>query len=304
MNEKRELKIKNLVTKDGKVYKKDDMPIEIILSTEIEKISFPQNIVKLEVYETSEETEEYLFPIYIGEVFYRQTIQSLSPTFQFSQEKDNTPYVFVPNSNGSLVLVAKLNRGDMVVENINQLKMLLAELTEKHQKRLIGVSRIKEVNMKENIILKIINTNSKGFSFLKDKSNSPFVLELPCDLESVEFPNNILKLEVFEKQDGKEEYICAIYVGEVYPERIIKSIHPNYRYCENFDVKTLKDIRDDSPCVFYKDVYNNYVLVAKLDLDDIVVPDTTELKEFLMDLSNILNDEKGLKRTKSRKEIN
>lgn len=143
MNEKRELKIKNLVTKDGKVYKKDDMPIEIILSTEIEKISFPQNIVKLEVYETSEETDEYLFPIYIGEVFYRQTIQSLSPTFQFSH---NTPYVFVPNSNGSLVLLAKLNRGDMVVENINHLKMLLAELTEKHQKRLIGVSRIKEVN--------------------------------------------------------------------------------------------------------------------------------------------------------------
>ncbi len=158
--------------------------------------------------------------------------------------------------------------------------------------------------MKENIILKIINTNSKGFSFLKDKSNSPLVLELPCDLESVEFPNSILKLEVFEKQDGKEEYICAIYVGEVYPERIIKGIHPNYRYCENFDVKTLKDIRDDSPCVFYKDVYNNYVLVAKLDSDDIVLPDTTELKKFLMDLSIILNDEKALKRTKSRKEIN
>ena len=281
MNEKRELKIKNLVTKDGKVYKKDDMPIEIILSTENEKISFPQNIVKLEVYETSEETEEYLFAIYIGEVFYKKTIQSLNPTFQFSQGKDNTPYVFVPNSNGTLVLLAKLNRGDMVVENINQLKMLLAELTEKYQKRLIGVSRIKEVNNERKHYIK----NSKGFTFPKDKSNSPLVLELPCDLESVEFPNNILKLEV-------------------YPERIIKSIHPNYRYCENFDVKTLKDIRDDSPCVFYKDVYNNYVLVAKLDSDDIVVPDTTELKKFLMDLSIILNDEKALKRTKSRKEIN
>ena len=61
-----------IVTKDGKVYKKDDMPIEIILSTAIEKVSFPQNIVKLEVYETSEETEEYLFSIYIGEVFIRK----------------------------------------------------------------------------------------------------------------------------------------------------------------------------------------------------------------------------------------
>lgn len=48
------------------------MPIEIILSTAIEKVSFPQNIVKLEVYETSEETEEYLFSIYIGEVFIRK----------------------------------------------------------------------------------------------------------------------------------------------------------------------------------------------------------------------------------------
>ena len=44
--------------------------------------------------------------------------------------------------------------------------------------------------------------------------------------------------------------------------------------------------------------------MAKLDSDDIVVPDTTELKKFLMDLSIILNDEKALKRTKSRKEIN
>ena len=100
----------------------------------------------MEVYETCEETEAYLFSIYIGEFFYKKTIQSLSPTFQFFQGKDNTPYVFVPNYNGALVLLAKLNRGDMVVENINQLKMLLAELTEKHQKRLIGVSRIKEVN--------------------------------------------------------------------------------------------------------------------------------------------------------------
>lgn len=140
--------------------------------------------------------------------------------------------------------------------------------------------------MKENIILKIINTNSKGFLFLKDKSNSPLVLELPCDLESVEFPNNILKLEVFEKQDGKEEYICAIYVGEVYPERIIRSINPNYRYCENFDVKTLKDIRDDSPCVFYKNENGVYVQLAILRPTDIVVSSIQELKELLKELSD------------------
>ncbi len=69
MNEKRELKIKNLVTKDGKVYKKDDMPIEIILSTGIEKISFPQNIVKLEVYETCEEQKNTYF-LYTSEKFF------------------------------------------------------------------------------------------------------------------------------------------------------------------------------------------------------------------------------------------
>lgn len=72
MNEKRELKIKNLVTKDGKVYKKDDMPIEIILSTEIEKISFPQNIVKLEVYETCEEQKNTYFLYTSEKVFIRK----------------------------------------------------------------------------------------------------------------------------------------------------------------------------------------------------------------------------------------
>ena len=147
MNEKRELKIKNIVTKAGRIYEKDNMPVEVCLSKENEKMLFPQDIVKLEVYETIGEKEEFLFPIYIGEVFYKQTIQSLSPTFQFYQEntKDNTPYVFVPNSNGTLVFLAKLNRGDMVVENVNQLKMLLAELTEKYRKNLIGVSRVREV---------------------------------------------------------------------------------------------------------------------------------------------------------------
>jgi len=150
--------------------------------------------------------------------------------------------------------------------------------------------------------LTIVNTNSKGFTYIKDKSNSPLVLELPCDLESVELPNNILKLEVFENQEDKEEYICAIYVGEVYPEHIIKSMCPNYRYCENFDVKTLKEIKDDSPCVFYKDVNRNYVLVAKLAPEDIVVSNRTELKEFLTNLSRALNDENILTRIKPRKE--
>ena len=81
---KKEIKNKKFSNKRWQSLQKDDMPIEIILSTEIEKISFPQNIVKLEVYETCEETEEYLFAIYIGEGFYKETIQSLSPTFQFS----------------------------------------------------------------------------------------------------------------------------------------------------------------------------------------------------------------------------
>ncbi len=40
MNEKKELKIKHLVTKDGKVYKKDDMPIEIIFQQKLKNYHF------------------------------------------------------------------------------------------------------------------------------------------------------------------------------------------------------------------------------------------------------------------------
>ena len=110
--------------------------------------------------------------------------------------------------------------------------------------------------------------------------------------------HNDLNKSIVNMKDG-------IQIDDVYDE--LKS---NARYkilIKNYietDYNHIKDIRNDSLCVFYKDVYNNYVLVAKLDSDDIVVPDTTELKKFLMDLSIILNDEKALKRTKSRKEIN
>lgn len=157
--------------------------------------------------------------------------------------------------------------------------------------------------MNEKTELKLKNLVDKTGKII-EKDNKPIEIILSRKTREVEFPQDVVKLELCETIDGTDHFLYFIYVGEVYPERIIKSIHPNYRYCENFDVKTLKDIRDDSPCVFYKDVYNNYVLVAKLDSDDIVVPDTTELKKFLMDLSIILNDEKALKRTKSRKEIN
>ena len=69
MNEKRELKIKNLVTKDGKVYKKDDMPIEIILSTEIEKISFPQNIVNWKYMKLAKK-QKNTYLLYTSEKFF------------------------------------------------------------------------------------------------------------------------------------------------------------------------------------------------------------------------------------------
>ena len=75
----------------------------------------------------------------------------------------------------------------MVVENINQLKMLLAELTEKHQKRLIRVSRIKEVNnerkhyIKNNKYCVVNNTYEPQSTVVYRGDGSSFRAELDAN---------------------------------------------------------------------------------------------------------------------------
>lgn len=147
--------------------------------------------------------------------------------------------------------------------------------------------------------LTIVNANSRGFTFPKDKSNSPLVIDLPCDLTNIELPTNILKLDVFAPEED-DKYICSIYVGEVFPEKLIRAICPNYIYCDCFDVTTLKEIKPDTPCVFYKDIFHNYVIVAKLNPEDLTVATPEELKKLLIDLSTSLTLSKPLTRTRKK----
>ena len=149
MHEKTELKLKKLVDKTGKIIEKDNKPIEIILSRKTREVEFPQDVVKLEICETIDGTDHFLYFIYVGEIFYRQTIQSICPNFKFPDEnacEENIPYVFVTNSNGNLVFLAKLNKDDRVVENVVQLKMLLQEIFSNYQQELYGNPRIREIN--------------------------------------------------------------------------------------------------------------------------------------------------------------
>lgn len=161
MNEKRELKIKNLVTKDGKVYKKDDMPIEIILSTEIEKISFPQNIVKLEVYEiinSNKKKQNLVRTIYVGEIYTVNEMNEICPRFRFSFGMDwaslcnlghDSPCVFYKNENDVYVQLAVLKAPDIVVSSIQELKELLKELSDNFSLVQLGMSRIRNIPSKK-----------------------------------------------------------------------------------------------------------------------------------------------------------
>lgn len=146
----------------------------------------------------------------------------------------------------------------------------------------------------------IVNVYSKGFAYLKDKENSPFVLELPCDLTNVFIPNNIIRLDVFETIDNDDFYKFSIYVGRVLKEEMIRRLSPNYIHCDCIDESQLSKITDETLCICYKDG-NKLVLVSKLNPNDIVVEDIDELKYFLTNMSLTFNNDKTIKRTRDRR---
>ena len=159
--------------------------------------------------------------------------------------------------------------------------------------------------MNENRKIALINTLSKGFSFPKDKANSPLIIELPTNVENINFPNNILKMEVFVEDSETKMYYASIYIGEVHEESEIRKAYLNYLYSEYFDIKTLKDITPTSKCAFYKDQIGNMLLLAKLDEKDLVVSSLEELQVLINEMSvneRVLKD--AFSRTRKNDNIN
>lgn len=146
------------------------------------------------------------------------------------------------------------------------------------------------MNTEKNIKLKMINTYSKGFDSVKDEKTSPLVFILPED-KYVELINGNLKYEVYETNKEIDQHIFNIYVGDVFTFGEMRRMDPLFTFSEGMSWLELSVINDNTPCVFYKDVYKNYVLLAKLNPEDLVVKDNQELQDLIYNLSKELTSQ-------------
>lgn len=155
------------------------------------------------------------------------------------------------------------------------------------------------MNTEKNIKLKVVNTYSKGFDSVKNEETSPLVINLPED-KYTELINGNLKFEVYETKEELNQYLFNIYVGEVYTFGQMRKMYPMFTFSEGMSWLELSVINDETPCVFYKDVYKKYVLLAKLNPEDLVVKDNLELQNLLENLAMELeNPEQTMSRTRN-----
>ena len=136
----------------------------------------------------------------------------------------------------------------------------------------------------KNIKLKIINTYSKGFDSVKTEETSPLVMNLPED-KYTELINGNLKFEVYETNEELDQYLFNIYVGEVYTFGEMRKMYPKFTFSEGMSWLELSVINDETPCIFYKKKKKKYVLLAKLNPEDLVVKDNLELQNLIESLA-------------------
>lgn len=138
----------------------------------------------------------------------------------------------------------------------------------------------------ESIDIKVVGIFAKSYPCLKDENNSPFIIDLPTDLDSVEIPSDLLKVEIYvikNKRIKQKELLKRIYIGEVYTTNEMMKIDNKFRFSTGMHWEDICNIKRDLPCVFYKN--ENYVLLGLIRPSDIVVSNTFELKELLTNLS-------------------
>lgn len=142
-------------------------------------------------------------------------------------------------------------------------------------------------NQNDKVELKVVNTYNKGLNFPYDEKSSSLVIDLPTDIENIDFPENLLLLKVYEIQRGKysfKQLIHRIFVGEVFPVEEMHKIDPLFMFSSGMDLNDLCNLKHNAPCVFYKKD-SRYVLLAKLKDMDIVVSNIEELKLLLAEMS-------------------
>ena len=80
----------------------------------------------------------------------------------------------------------------------------------------------------------------------------------------------------------------------------MRKMYPKFTFSEGMSWLELSVINDETPCIFYKDVYKKYVLLAKLNPEDLVVKDNLELQNLIESLAMELeNPAQRMSRTRN-----
>ena len=162
-------------------------------------------------------------------------------------------------------------------------------------------------NQKDEVNIKVINTYSKGFEFIKDETNSPLIIDLPAEVENIDFPKNLLVLEIYEIHKGNQNFkqlIYRIFIGDTYTIEEMNKINPSFKFSSGMNWSDLCGLKPETHCVFYKKA-NGYVLLAKLKDKDIVVSNIDELKSLLSEMSmSFTQVQVGMSRIRNIKQKN
>ena len=74
-------------------------------------------------------------------------------------------------------------------------------------------------NKEDKEELKVVAVFGQSFPTIKDENTSPLVINMPEDIDNIDFPEDLLKLEVYEiinSNKKKKTLVRTIYVGEIY----------------------------------------------------------------------------------------
>lgn len=108
-------------------------------------------------------------------------------------------------------------------------------------------------NKDDSVELKVVAKYGKDFKYVKDEITSPLIINLPEEIEKIDFPEDLLKLEVYEiinSNKKKKDLVRTIYVGEVYTVNEMNKICPRFRFSFGMDWASLCNIDHNTRCVF------------------------------------------------------
>ena len=140
----------------------------------------------------------------------------------------------------------------------------------------------------------------------KDGKFVDSVIKFPIDEESLNIPDDVIQMSIYEGYDGKVTYIgesFKIYVGGITSLReICDSNKENVSMLDHDVFKKIKSV-DDKVCYYETDGY--WHVFAHVNDGDIVVKNIDELKNVLVFISNRFNNiQKSIVDVKELKLIN